>query len=86
MKDGNKYIDVSSAARGSKSTIPLGATQQSISYPGTKYQFHSQLFCHSNFSESDVNVNDVEEFFFKMINSPETIGGCKMIRKRSNNV
>jgi hypothetical protein len=84
VKDGDKYIDVSCAARGSKSTIPLGATQQNISYPGTKYQFPSHLFCHSNFSESDVNVNDVEDFFFKMLNSPGTIGGCKMIRKRSD--
>lgn len=84
MKDGDKYIDVSSAARVASSVIPVGETHTNILYPGTKYQFHSRLFCHINNSESDVNVNDVEEIFFKMINSPETIDGCKMIRKRSN--
>ena len=84
VKDGDKYIDVSSAARGASSVIPVGATHTNILYPGTKYQFHSRLFCQINNSESDVNVNDVEQIFFKMINSPETIDGCKMIRKRSN--
>ena len=65
MKDGDKYTDVSSAARGASSVIPVGATHKNILYPGTKYQFHSRLFCHSNNSESDLNVNDVEEIFFK---------------------
>ena len=82
VKDGDKYIDVSSAARGPTSIIPVGATHKNIIYPGTKYRFHFQLFGHSDNNKSDVNLKDVEQIFFNMINSPETIDGCKMIRKR----
>jgi hypothetical protein len=83
VKDGDKYIDVSSAARGPTSIIPVGATHKNIIYPGTKYRFHFQLFGHSDKNnKSDVNLKDVEQSFFNMINSPETIDGCKMIRKR----
>ncbi len=37
--DGNQMIDVSSAACGESSTIPVGATQQTFPYPGTVYHW-----------------------------------------------
>jgi hypothetical protein len=42
--DGNQMIDVSSAACGESSTIPVGATQQTFPYPGTVYQLDPLIF------------------------------------------
>lgn len=84
VKDGDKYIDVSSAAQGCSSIIPESASHRNIQYPGTKYQFDNQIFHDTNINDSAVDLDLVEEFFFNMINSPTTIDGCKMIRRRSD--
>jgi hypothetical protein len=84
VKDGKQYIDVSSAARGRSSIIPESASQRIIQYPGTKYQFDNQIFHDTNRNDSDVNLDVVEDIFFNMINSPATVDGCKMIRKRTH--
>lgn len=83
VKDEEQYIDVSSAAQGPSSTIPDSASQRIVHYPGTKYQFDNKIFQDTSTS-SVLNMIAVEEFFFNMINSADTIDGCKMIRKRSN--
>jgi hypothetical protein len=35
VRDGDEMIDISSAAQGTSSTVPCGATQQTFPYPGT---------------------------------------------------
>jgi hypothetical protein len=37
IRDGDEMIDISSAAQGTSSTVPCGATQQTVPYPGTAY-------------------------------------------------
>ena len=37
VRDGDEMIDISSAAQGKSSTVPCGATQQTVPYPGTAY-------------------------------------------------
>jgi hypothetical protein len=54
VRYGNEFIDVSSAACGESSTIPLGSTQQQFSYTGTMYQFDPSLF-HIPDQEFDIN-------------------------------
>jgi hypothetical protein len=41
-------IDVSSAACGQSSTIPMGATKQNFPYTGTVYQFNPMIFHNTN--------------------------------------
>ncbi len=48
VRDGNQLIDVSSAACGSSSTIPIDSTQQNFPYAGTVYQFDPMLFYNPN--------------------------------------
>jgi hypothetical protein len=44
VRDGDQLIDVSSAAWGADSTVPIGSTQQHYPYTGTVYQFDPILF------------------------------------------
>jgi hypothetical protein len=44
IMDGDQMIDVSSAACGESSTIPVGATQQTFPYPWTVYQLDPLIF------------------------------------------
>ena len=44
VRDGDKMIDISSAAQGTSSTVPCGATQQTFPYPGTTYRFDPVTF------------------------------------------
>ncbi len=37
VRDGDEMIDISSDAQGTSSTVPCGATQQTVPYPGTAY-------------------------------------------------
>ncbi len=76
VRDGNQLIDVSSAACGSSSTIPIGPTQQHFSYVGTMYQFDSMLFYNP---DQEFDIDDVEAKLFPLKKSPHAIDGCKLV-------
>ncbi len=76
MRDGNQFIDVSSAAHGASSTIPLGSTRQHFPYTGTMYQFDPILF-HNPDHEFD--IDDAEAKLFALMKSPHAIDGCKLV-------
>ncbi len=81
MRDGNEFIDVSSAAHGESSTIPLGSTQQHFPYTGTMYQFDPSLF---HIPDQELNFDDAEAKLYALMKSPHTIDGCKLVRHRVN--
>ena len=61
VKEGDMCIDISSAACGSSSSIPIGARQHDFPYPGTKYQFDTQLF-----HDSDVtSLDDIQKKYLQ---------------------
>jgi hypothetical protein len=76
VRDGNQLIDVSFAARGPTSTIPIGSTQQHFPYIGTMYQFDPILF-HNPDQEFD--IDDAEAKLFALMKSPYAIDGCKLV-------
>jgi hypothetical protein len=76
VRDGNQLIDVSSAARGADSTIPIGSTQPHFSYTGTVYQFDPILF-HNPDQEFD--IDDAEAKLYALMKSPHAIDGCKLV-------
>jgi hypothetical protein len=75
--DGDQLIDVSSAARGADSTIPIGSTRPHFPYTGTVYQFDPILF-HNPDQEFD--VDDAEAKLFALMKSPHAVDGCKLVR------
>jgi hypothetical protein len=77
VRDGNECIDVSSAAHGELSTIPIGSTRQQFPCTGTMYQFDPSLF-HNPDQEFD--IDDTEAKLFALMKSPHTIDGCKLVR------
>ncbi len=79
MRDGNQLIDVSSAAWGAYSTIPIGSTWQHYPYTGTVYQFDPILF-HNPDQEFD--IDDAEAKLFALIKSPHAVDGCSLVRHR----
>ena len=56
-------IDISSAACGSSSSIPIGARQCDFPYTGTKYQFDTQLFHDSD--DTKFNLEDIEKIYLQ---------------------
>jgi hypothetical protein len=44
MTEGDVMIDISLAAKGMSSTVPVGAQQQMLPYPGTFYWFDPCIF------------------------------------------
>jgi hypothetical protein len=76
MRDGNQLIDVSSAACGSSSTIPIGATQQNFPYASTVHQFDPMLFYNLN-HKFDINYAEVK--LFAMMKSPHAVDRCKLV-------
>jgi hypothetical protein len=78
VRDGNKMIDISSAAQGPLSTVPYGATQHTFYYPGTAYRFDPLIF-HGNTTEFD--VNEAEKHFFALMKLPKPIDGCTLVIK-----
>ncbi len=77
MRDVNQLIDVSSAACGSSSTIPIGATQQNFQCTDTVYQFDPMLFYNPN-HKSD--IDDAEAKLFALMKSPHPVDGCKLVQ------
>ncbi len=76
MRDGNQLIDVSSAACGLSSTIPIGSTQHHFPYAGTMYQFDPIPF-HNPDQEFD--IDDAEAKLFALMKSSHEVDGCKLV-------
>ncbi len=79
MRDGNQLIDVSSAACGQSSTIPIGSTRQNFPYAGTLYQFDPMLFYNP---DQEFDIDDAEVKLFALMKSPHAIDGCKLFQRR----
>ena len=62
-------IEVSSAACGESSTIPVGATQQHFPYPGTVYQFDPQIF-QSDKADKEFDLDNAEVKLSSLMKSP----------------
>jgi hypothetical protein len=76
--DGNQMIDVSSAACGESSTIPVGATQQTFPYPGTVYQLDPLIF-QPDKDNKEFDLHNAEVKLHSLMKSPYTVYGCKLI-------
>jgi hypothetical protein len=76
VRDGDQLIDVSSAAQGADSTIPIGLTRQHFPYTGTMYQFDPILFHHP---DQEFDIDDAEAKLFALMKSPHAIDGCKLV-------
>jgi hypothetical protein len=76
VRDGNQLIDVSSAAHGPSSTIPIGSTRQHFPYTGTMYQFDPILFHTPN---QEFDIDDAEAKLFALMKSPHAVDGCKLV-------
>ena len=80
VKEGDMCIDISSAACGSSSSVPIGAKQRDFPYTGTKYQFDTQFFHDCD----GTNLDDYEKKIFAMLISSNTVDGCKITRRRTH--
>jgi hypothetical protein len=67
MRDGNQLIDVSTAACGTSSNIPIGATQQNFLCTGTVYQFDPMIFHHP---DNKFALDDAEVKLFSLMKLP----------------
>ena len=76
MRDGNQLIDVSSAACGSSSTIPIGSTQYHFPYAGTVYQFDPMLLYNP---DPEFDIDDAEAKLFVLMKSPHAVDRCKLV-------
>ncbi len=81
MRDGNQLIDVSSAAWGADSTIPIGSTRPHFPYTGTVYQFDPILFHNP---DQEFVFGDAEAKLFALMKSPHAVNGCKLVQHRVN--
>ncbi len=77
VRDGNQLIDVSSAAHGKSSTIPIGSTQQHFLYSSTMYQFDPILFHNP---DQKFDIDDEEVKLFALMKSPHAVDGCKLVQ------
>jgi hypothetical protein len=71
---GDQLLDISSAARGSESINPCGIHPQKLPYPQTSYCFNGNHFF----------TIDSEDKMISMIESPNTIDGCKLVTNISD--
>ncbi len=78
-------IDISLAAEGMSSTVPVGAQQQTLPYPGTFYWFDPCIFHRQN-TELDLdqaeNLNLVENRIYALMKLPSTVDGCTIVMKQ----
>jgi hypothetical protein len=67
------------------STLPKGAQQQMLPYPGTFYQFDPCIF-HGQNNELDLdeaeNLNQVENWLYALMKLPSTVDGCTLVMKQ----
>ncbi len=80
-------IDISSAAKGMSSSVPIGAQQQMLPYPGTFYRFDPYIF-HGQNTELDLdqaeNLNLVENQLYAPMKLPSTVDGCTLVMKQGS--
>ncbi len=81
VRDGNQLIDVSSAAWGAGSTIPIGLTWKHSPYTGTVYQFVPILFHNP---DQEFGIDDAEAKLFALVKSPHAVDGCKLVQHHVN--
>jgi hypothetical protein len=85
VKEGDVMIDISLAAKGMSSSVPVGAQQQILPYPGTFYWFDPCLFYGQN-TELDLdqaeNLDLVENQLYALMKLPSTVDGCTMVMKQ----
>ena len=84
VTEGDVIIDISLAAKGMSSTVPVGAQQQTLPYPGTFYRFGPCIFHRQN-TELDLdqaeNLNLVENRLYALMKLPSTVDGCTIVMK-----
>ncbi len=76
VRVGDEMIDIASAAQGTLSTVPCGATQQTFPYPGTAYRFDPVIFHGEN---TEFDIIEAEKQLLLLTKLPTTIDGCHMI-------
>ncbi len=85
VREGDVMIDISSAAKGMSSFVPVGAQQQILPYPGTFYWFDPCLFYRQN-TELDLdqaeNLDLVENRLYALMKLPSNVDGCTMVMKQ----
>ncbi len=78
-------IDISLAAKGMSSTVPVGTQQQMFPYPGTFYWFDPCNF-HGQNTELDLdqaeNLNLVGNWLHALMKLPSTVDGCTIVMKQ----
>jgi hypothetical protein len=82
VTEGDVMIDISSAAKGMSSTVPVGTQQQTLPYPGSFYWFDPCIF-HGQNTELDLdqagNLNLVENRLYVPMKLPSTVDECTIV-------
>jgi hypothetical protein len=85
VTEGDVMIDISLAAKGISSTVPVGTQQQTLPYPGTFYRFDPSIL-HGQNTELDLgqaeNLNLVEDWLCALMKLPSTVDGCRIVMKQ----
>ncbi len=85
VTEGDVMIDISLAANGMSSTVPVGAQQQTLPYPGTFYHFDPCIF-HGQNTKLDLdqaeNLNQVENWLYALMKLLSTVDGCMIVMKQ----
>ncbi len=85
VKEKDVMIDISSAAKGMSSSVPVGAQQPILPYPGIFYWFDPCLFYGQNTAldlDQAENLDLVENWLYVLMKLPSTVDGCTMIMKQ----
>jgi hypothetical protein len=85
VTEGDVMIDIYLAAKGMSSTVPVGAQQLTLPYPGTFYRF-DPCTLHGQNTELDLdqaeNLNLVENWLYELVMKlPSTVDGCMIVMK-----
>ncbi len=85
VTEGDVMTDISLAAKGMSSTVPVGTQQQNLPYPETFYLFDPCIF-HGQNTELDLdqaeNLNLVENQVYALMKLPSTVDGCMIVMKQ----
>ncbi len=85
VREGDVMIDISLTTKGMSSTVPKGAHQQILPYPGAFYRFDPCIF-HGQNTELDLNqaknLNQVENRLYALMKLPSTVDGCVLVMKQ----
>ncbi len=77
-------IDISLAAKGMSSSVPVGAQQPILPYPGTFYWFDPCLFYGQNTAldlDQAENLDLVANWLYALMKLPSTVDGCMIHEK-----